>query len=556
MSKSRLSHKLALCDLIEQLDDKACINVIRSIHTELGCDNLNMLLRKIILRCTSKTTTDSLIKIENVIKDIVSTVNDSANNDQYINIKGNFDDDKASKYINSKKSKKIQKNNTLLRLPIDLISTTSLHLNEKDIFSFEKCCRLFYHIINNSSYVNQSNTFKTFDLTKEQLDKMAQAQYNFYKYSKATTLIVRDFSGGYPTVEEFEAQFEKAKTVANYDKWFPTMLKTVKLFEIESNPCSKFFNQLPLDIMFDAAKSSLETIRFNCGYTNNIVAVQFATEYKNLKEKFEAQGKKIKVLNCVQQYRGGLFPSDLFCVESKHICVCSIIDWKSWDYVRDSNSSLTAMTFQGDCSFRGMKDSDTRTMKAKEYLQIQTLRLIDFYHSNSNQYMLLTNEKVIEILNLHHSVRNMTVGVTLYSNDFPYPGSWKKILSNLLTKKYYFNLLNINILLRMYIRVNEYSLSGLQTLVDWMFGILRENKNVLKYQFKQLRIGIQSSGFFHNPLIERCYVIEFNQDAKTNDIDKVLDDYKAKCDVSLKQSISDYLSSYKEYQEMKHQWVD
>ena len=83
----------------------------------------------------------------------------------------------------------------------------------------------------------------------------------------------------------------------------------------------------------------------------------------------------------------------------------------------------------------------------------------------------------------------MTVGVTF--KDMNIVEVWKTMLSNVLTKKYYFNLVSVNILLCTY----QQSLGGVQTLVDWMFGVLKENKNVLKYQFKQLRIGIQTKGF-------------------------------------------------------------
>ena len=55
----------------------------------------------------------------------------------------------------------------LFALPTDLIISTSFFLNEKDIFHFEQCCRLFYQIVNNLSYLDQSNNFKTFLLTSK-----------------------------------------------------------------------------------------------------------------------------------------------------------------------------------------------------------------------------------------------------------------------------------------------------------------------------------------------------------------------------------------------------
>ena len=185
-------------------------------------------------------------------------------------------------------------------------------------------------------------------------------------------------------------------------------------------------------------------------------------------------------------------------------------------------------------------------------MHIETLRIIKLLYTyrKPKEIILLKNEKVIEILNLHNSVKNITVGIIFY--DLAHQGDCKTILSNLLMKKYYFNLVNVNIVLCVY----QDSLSSVKTVIDWMFGILMENKNVLKYQFKQLRIGIQSQGFNRNPSLERCYVFELNKDDKINDIDKFSNDYKAKCDESLEQSKLEYQSSCKKYQEMKHQWLD
>ena len=75
----------------------------------------------------------------------------------------------------------------LLRLPIDLIAQTSLYLNEKDIFQFE-CCRLFYQMINNTSYLNTSKNFKTFTIEDKTLDQMSQRKNCFFKYSKTKHL--------------------------------------------------------------------------------------------------------------------------------------------------------------------------------------------------------------------------------------------------------------------------------------------------------------------------------------------------------------------------------
>ena len=90
---------------------------------------------------------------------------------------------------------------------------------------------------------------------------------------------------------------------------------------------------------------------------------------------------------------------------------------------------------------------------------------------------------------MHNSVKNMTVDATFH--DLRCRAAWKKILSNLLTKKNYFNLIYINILLD----IQQRDLVVLKSSLHWIFGILRENKTVLKYQFTRLRIGLKSRGF-------------------------------------------------------------
>ena len=76
----------------------------------------------------------------------------------------------------------------LFRLPIDLISKTSLFLNKQDILKFEQCCRSFYKMINKTSYLTQSNTFKHFIITQKRLNQMRNCKYSFFKYSKAHRL--------------------------------------------------------------------------------------------------------------------------------------------------------------------------------------------------------------------------------------------------------------------------------------------------------------------------------------------------------------------------------
>ena len=104
MSQSRLSHKISLCDLIGKLDENECIDVIRTIYHELGFNDLNALLIKIVMTFTETTTTNSLIIIKNTIKQLMT------NNESIIECNVNKHDNKSYNVQNS----------NIVKLPIDL----------------------------------------------------------------------------------------------------------------------------------------------------------------------------------------------------------------------------------------------------------------------------------------------------------------------------------------------------------------------------------------------------------------------------------------------------
>ena len=68
MSKSRLSHRIQLIQLIVGLDDSGCLDVIRLIQQESECKSLNEMIIKIVMECTKNLSNDCFIKIENDIK--------------------------------------------------------------------------------------------------------------------------------------------------------------------------------------------------------------------------------------------------------------------------------------------------------------------------------------------------------------------------------------------------------------------------------------------------------------------------------------------------------
>ena len=136
---------------------------------------MNQFATKIFMDCSNNWTSDQITQLENEITQTLSNKSDSQSHNN-----------KSITNMNNLKHIKFP----LLRLPIDLMTQTSLYLNETDIFNFERCCRLFYQMINNTSYLNLSNNFKILKISDQRLNQMSQTQYSFFKYCKTKKVLL------------------------------------------------------------------------------------------------------------------------------------------------------------------------------------------------------------------------------------------------------------------------------------------------------------------------------------------------------------------------------
>ena len=239
MCDSRLCKRISLSESLEQLNhqnelsERTCIDVIRLLQTHLGHGNGNMFLVEIIMKMTHNCPIETL---DNIQKDITDMVDKASGN------KGLVKSTKATKHNNDRKDTTFP----LLRLPIDIKKKTSLFLNEKDIFNYEKCCRLFYKMINNNNYLNKTNNFKRFKITMTRLSQMANKN------------------------------------------------------------CLCSFYKLPIDILFDETKSNLKRIFMNHFWNNSNnkclepYLEEFNKQYLNLQKKLNTHNKKLKKLLCVE----------------------------------------------------------------------------------------------------------------------------------------------------------------------------------------------------------------------------------------------------------------
>ena len=535
MSKSRLSHKFSLRELTNQLSEEACINVIQSTYHVFGCNTLNQLLNKMIMQFTDTTTTDSFIKMENIIENVI---HNNAANIKTVTAKSQYNDTKS-----------------LLRLPSDIIFSTSLYLNEKDIYTFEKCCHLFYKMVNNSSYLNQSNTFKTLNLNEKQLDKMTQSQYSFYKYSKATKLHIDHDLDFYSDAQEIGCKFDQAQIVGSYDKWLSSMFKSIKVLQVDDGTI--LLPKLPIDLLFDPTmESSLEEISIRLRSCCEENLNKFGAKYFELKKRLETQGQKIKVLERLRQGSLGesLHLGDSFSIEAKHIQfddLPMIIDIKQWN--DNFNKSLRTITFESYCKIDLADDgiqagvnSHSIKVNCDCNLHIETLRFIEF--DDISRLDLLDNQMLIESLNLHNSVKNLTIDFCLeYKVYRDKVERWEKCISNVLTKKYYFNLENVNILF-----YSEYVSPDSLQPIDWIFGILKKHSNILKYQFKQLNIGIKTAKTTDESFRRvNINILQWN----SNIDNKFLDDYQERFD-QLHQSTLELKTKSEQYQQLIQQWIN
>ena len=372
---------------------------------------------------------------------------------------------------------------------MDIIKNTSLFLNEKEIISFEKCCRLFYQMINNLSYLKQSNNFKTFTIdTLERLDQMIESKYSFYKYSQSHTMKVTinhlgnvdlETNGTETTfINKTQSKWEKAKCIDKYNGyWLTNLFKSIKSLNLLEDPTMALLDKLPLKILFDPQSKFErftishywnETGSGNFGHLQRAID-EFEREYLELKEKYQQQGKKIKKLKCLtyssdgdSQITGPRY------IEAEHLIMHSIKDSCP---VQDLFSTIRVLT----CSnYLNANTTKLNTINCN----IDTLRLINVFPYRDSDICM--NEKMIQALNLHQNLVNLTLHIDMALTNENNIARWIKAIETILCKQYYHHLKNVNILIEI-----------LDRNVDCAFQMLQKNVLILKHQFNQLNIGLK-----------------------------------------------------------------
>ena len=524
MSKSVLNGRIGVCNSISMLNENECLEVIRLLRNVLGLDDLNQFVTKMFMDYSNNWTMDQIIQFENKIQPTLSN--------------SQLHDNKSITNIN----KDVQFH--LLRLPTDLIKKTSLYLNERDIFKFERCCRSFYQMINNTSYLYLSNNFKTFTIKNKTLEQMSQTQHSFFKYSKTkhvkldcnTGLYVSDATHSEEIEQAFtklRSKWGKAKQVCIHDGWFENMFKSIETLDIEKD-CMVFLDQLPIEWLFDPNESHVNEICFNHQWNqsdHNFLKQyinKFETEYQNIQHKLEKQGKQMRQLTRAKHSglgdHKGSQPVLYMSVQHLRLhtnLLCNLrgirIDLnKNW-LSRHYSPSLQKLSCDYNIKFdKELKDvghnqenlkKSTLDLDKQENMNIETLRLRNF---NAFSSCDICNDKiVIESLNLQNSLKDLMLTIRLTNMNNRTLNQWQNAIESIVKKEYFYNLEKVIILLT--IARND---------IDWIFTMLKANISLLKYQFKKFTIGLDIYSHYHvlewNKEIDETYLNQLQALCKQN----------------------------------------
>ena len=148
-------------------------------------------------------------------------------------------------------------------------------------------------------------------------------------------------------------------------------------------------------------------------------------------------------------------------------------------------SGIDVLTLKQECVIWKLSQLDSTC-------NIGTLRLIDF--DDNSHTNICDIESVIKSLNLSQSLANLTLDL----NMVIYHHVWMLAIEKILLKKYYHNLQNVNLLL---------TISNKGTIAP-LFQMLNKHCQILKYQFKQLNIGVQMWNW--NSTFNKYYAFEWN----------------------------------------------
>ena len=314
---------------------------------------------------------------------------------------------------------------------------------------------------------------------------------------------------------------------------------------------------MPIDILFNPYpyQSNLKKIQlghsvpFLSGSKNQMK--KFEDKYLQCKKKWEKQGMKIKPLECVKYMRrnGGvriIYMNPRY-INAKHVWMIGVkVDLTDDKFLTDEcNPGMKILTIEDVfwCCSKINDVSINDCIIVNRGLEIETMRLLK-QHGKHGPYDICNEKFVIESLNLDKSLKNLTIEFIESIGDGYH--RQQKALENILEKKYYHHLENVNVI---------YQLEN-DIPMDWFFQLLKKNKNTLKHQFKQLNIAIVKNFCDPKPLY---FVFQWNKninDKSLNLLNKQFDEMTCTSEHDDHVPNQTQLILKKKYLSMQTQWLD
>ena len=390
-------------------------------------------------------------------------------------------------------------------------------------------------MINNTQYLKQSNNFKTFKISENRFVEMQELQRNFFKYSTANTLCLGNQDWITPKTKSRKCKEMWRNIVGRFDNyWFGNLFTSIKSLEAIKNG-RYLLNFVPVEILFDSNKSQLEGMVLDCKDISSCNCKKFEKKYKNLEKRFEEQGKKIKVLRYVK-YQSVPHVKNVVLkvfIKTNNIWLhgeneIELYDKRYEDIFmnRFCYPYCNGLTIDPYSTFhRNQSDNSNNSNNSNnsgDEISIETLRLIDFDDVRflCSICSVVNDEKVIEILNLDKTLKNLTICF----NRHEYMGNicprWDlssvDIIENILKKKNYHNLEKFNLLF-----------DSSCACVSWpsVRAMLKNNIELIKNGFKQFTIGQRwdrstNTMFSHDIYY---YVINFTKETDVAQIEHFLE---------------------------------
>ena len=418
------------------------------------------------------------------------------------------------------------------------------------------------------------------DNEKISMKYISNHRLDFFKFSQLTELVIID--DDHSDTQTFRNQFKK---ILN-ESWFISGLKSLKRLWL-----GKIGGSFLLDLFPFSQVSKLDYFKLHFCRDQ---AWKFFPDYNhnhnhnhNNHDEKEEEDEEKKLSISIERF--DLFYTDIYFVDPNlwilkddnskyvnklmqsfditHLELSELrMDIEYFENVATYHPHLRTLSlgFRGRIFGIDKMEKKRQTNVNRLPLNISTLRMTNIADEiEMDNRSIIANEQALQFLNLDKSVKNLTLGFKIHFSDrFEMP-TWNQLISNVLKKYCFCNLVNLNILISDWYENKEFHNQSF--FCKDFFNILLTNKECIKNQFKQFNIGYKnknlSSNYNNKEYNTACYTFTWN-DKITNDEILLHQDMLTKAAAYFTNENKDqlvqidFISHKNKYDKMEKQWVD